>query len=71
VTKLLQCENDRDAVVRAIAASWDGLALEEALTEVQLCAGLVRNHDVWLAHPHAQAVATLPPFDVNIIPKVA
>ena len=32
VLKLLQCENDRDAVARVIATSWDGLALENALT---------------------------------------
>ncbi len=64
VLKLLQCENDRDAVARVIATSWDGLALEDALTEAQLCAGLVRSRDEWMAHPHVQAVSTLPLFDI-------
>jgi crotonobetainyl-CoA:carnitine CoA-transferase CaiB-like acyl-CoA transferase len=64
VLKLLGCANDRDAVAKAIATSWDGLALEDALTDAQLCAGLVRSRDEWMAHPQAQAVATLPLFDI-------
>ncbi len=51
-------------MAKAIAKSWDGLALEEALTDAQLCAGLVRSRDEWMGHPHAQAIAPLPLLDI-------
>ena len=63
VLKLLECDNDRDAV-QAAAARWDGQALEDALAEAGMCAGLVRTGVEWDAHLQGQAVAGLPLLEV-------
>jgi crotonobetainyl-CoA:carnitine CoA-transferase CaiB-like acyl-CoA transferase len=42
---------------RRAAASWDGLALEDAIHAAGGCAGYVRTAAEWAAHPHSAAVA--------------
>jgi crotonobetainyl-CoA:carnitine CoA-transferase CaiB-like acyl-CoA transferase len=44
-------------VARRAAASWDGLALEDAIHAAGGCAGYVRTAAEWAAHPHSAAVA--------------
>jgi crotonobetainyl-CoA:carnitine CoA-transferase CaiB-like acyl-CoA transferase len=63
VLAFLRCANER-AAVEAAAATWAGQALEDGLTEAQMCVGLVRSREEWLAHPHARAGVQLPLFEV-------
>jgi crotonobetainyl-CoA:carnitine CoA-transferase CaiB-like acyl-CoA transferase len=53
--KVLGCNEDRDNVVRAIAG-WDGLALEDAMTDAGMVAALSRTAAEWDAHPHSRHV---------------
>ena len=57
--KLLGCEYDRDAVAKALMG-WTGFALEDAAAEAGLCASAMRSFAEWDAHPHGQAVPTVP-----------
>lgn len=50
---------DVEAAKRA-AASWEGLALEDAIHAAGGCAGYVRTAAEWAAHPHSAAVAAQP-----------
>ncbi|MCG8543647.1 MAG: CoA transferase [Alphaproteobacteria bacterium] len=66
VLALLECPNERDAVAEAIKG-WEGEALETALAEAQMCAGMVRSPAEWAAHDQAKAVADLPLFEITRI----
>jgi crotonobetainyl-CoA:carnitine CoA-transferase CaiB-like acyl-CoA transferase len=57
---------EREAAERA-AASWDGLALENAIHGAGGCAALVRSAQEWAAHPHAAAVAGQPLLEIERI----
>lgn len=57
---------DVEAAKRA-AASWDGLALEDAVHAAGGCAALVRSAGEWAAHPHAAAVAAQPLLEIERI----
>jgi crotonobetainyl-CoA:carnitine CoA-transferase CaiB-like acyl-CoA transferase len=61
--KFLGCEETRESMAAAVAR-WKGAELEEALNGAGLPAGMVRSRDEWLAHPHAQALAELPLFEI-------
>ena len=63
VLAFLGCPNDR-AAVEAATAQWAGQALEDGLTEAQMCVGLVRRREEWMAHPQARTVAQLPLFEI-------
>lgn len=63
VLTVLGCADDRDAVATAIRG-WDGEALEDALAEAGMCAGMIRSAEVWAAHPQGQAVAELPLMEI-------
>lgn len=63
VLAVLGCEEDRDAVQKAIL-DWDGQALEDALAAAGMCAGMVRSPAEWQAHPQAEAIAELPLFEI-------
>lgn len=54
--RVLGVGEDQEAARRA-AASWEGLALEEAIHAAGGCAALVRGAEEWAAHPHSAAVA--------------
>jgi len=57
---------DVEAAKRA-AASWDGLALEDAIHAAGGCAALVRSTQEWAAQPHSAAVAGQPLLDIERI----
>ena len=53
----------REALAAAVA-TWDGLAIEEAIAAGGCVGGLVRSRDEWRTHPHGVAVAQLPLIDM-------
>ena len=57
---------DVEAAKRA-AASWDGLALEDAIHAAGGCAALVRSTQEWAAQPHSAAVAGQPLLHIERI----
>ncbi|MBN3858796.1 CoA transferase [Paraburkholderia sp. Ac-20340] len=67
ILRVLGCGDSHDDVARAIRANWDGATLDAALAEAGLCAALVRSPAEWAAHEQAQAVASLPLFDIERI----
>jgi crotonobetainyl-CoA:carnitine CoA-transferase CaiB-like acyl-CoA transferase len=60
---VLQCEDDRDSMAKAVAR-WDAFELEEAIAKAGACAGVVRSRDEWETHEQGKAVAALPLFEV-------
>jgi len=54
---------DRKAA-EAASASWDGVALEDAIHAAGGCAGFARTAQEWAAHAHASAVAEQPLLEV-------
>lgn len=63
---VLGVEEDVEAAKKA-AASWEGLALEEAIHAAGGCAALVRSAAEWAAHPHCAAVARQPLLEIERI----
>ena len=63
VLRVLECENSRDAVAKAIA-QWRASELDERLAQEGLCAALIRSPAEWQATPQAAAIATLPLFEI-------
>jgi crotonobetainyl-CoA:carnitine CoA-transferase CaiB-like acyl-CoA transferase len=63
VLNLLHCNNERESVARAVAF-WDAFELEERLANAGMCCAVMRTLAEWQAHPQAQAVASLPVFEV-------
>jgi len=63
---VLGVAEDVEAAKRA-AASWDGLALEDAIHAAGGCAALVRSTQEWAAHPHSAAVAGQPLLQIERI----
>ncbi|MCP4007238.1 MAG: acyl-CoA hydratase [bacterium] len=61
--KLLGCADDAEAIGRAVA-SWDALALEDALADAGLCGAVARTADEWSAHPQGQWLASRPVVEV-------
>src|SRR5499433_1620963 len=60
---VLGVPEDRDAVRKAVV-QWDALELEEAIIAARGAGGMVRTMDEWARHPQAQALATLPLFEI-------
>lgn len=60
---VLGCEENRDAVRRAVA-DWDALDLEEAIIAAGGAGGMVRLMAEWANHPQAAAIASLPLMEV-------
>src|SRR4029079_6997365 len=61
--KVLGVRPDPDAVAKAVA-QWDALELEEAIIAAKGAGGMVRTMAEWAEHPQAQALATLPLFEI-------
>jgi crotonobetainyl-CoA:carnitine CoA-transferase CaiB-like acyl-CoA transferase len=59
VLKILGCAYDRDAVARALL-SWKAEAFEAAASDAGLVVAMMRSFAEWDAHPHGQAIASLP-----------
>src|SRR5499433_3444926 len=61
--RVLGCEENREAVKRAVA-NWDALELEEAIIAAGGAGGMVRSMAEWAQHPQAAAVAALPLLEI-------
>src|SRR5499427_6313261 len=61
--RVLGCEENREAVRRAVA-NWDALELEEAIIAAGGAGGMVRSMTEWAQHPQAAAVASLPLLEI-------
>src|SRR5712671_2117800 len=61
--RVLGVPEDREAVRQAVA-KWDALELEEAIIAAKGAGGMVRSMAEWAKHPQAQALATLPLFEI-------
>jgi len=61
--RVLGCEENREAVRKAVA-SWDALALEEAIIDAGGAGGMVRSMAEWAQHPQAAAIAALPLMEI-------
>jgi crotonobetainyl-CoA:carnitine CoA-transferase CaiB-like acyl-CoA transferase len=70
VLRVLGCGDARDDVAKAIR-QWRASELDERLAAEGLCAALVRSPAEWQATTQAQAIATLPPFEIERIGEAA
>src|SRR5258708_6113346 len=61
--KVLNVPEEKEAVRQAVA-KWDALELEEAIIAAKGAGGMVRTMAEWAKHPQAQALATLPLFEI-------
>jgi crotonobetainyl-CoA:carnitine CoA-transferase CaiB-like acyl-CoA transferase len=61
--KVLGCEENRDAVTRAVA-TWNAADLEEAIIAAKGAGGMVRTRAEWADHPQAASVAALPLMEI-------
>jgi crotonobetainyl-CoA:carnitine CoA-transferase CaiB-like acyl-CoA transferase len=61
--KVLDCEESREAVTRAVA-TWNAADLEEAIIAAKGAGGMVRSHAEWADHPQAAAIAALPLMEI-------
>ena len=66
VCKVLNCEQEREAIQAALM-QWDGEAFETAAYANGAVVALMRSHQEWSLHPHAKALAELPPFTIEKI----
>ena len=62
--RALGTKEDR-AATEAASASWDGMALEDAIHAAGGCAGLARSAEEWAKHPQAEAVARQPLLEIR------
>ncbi len=63
VLKFLNCKDDKTSVQNAIK-QWDAEKLETELSNLSLCAAMIRSPTEWHASEHYQATAALPLFDI-------
>src|SRR5437667_5275375 len=61
--RVLGCEENREAVRRAVA-NWDALDREEAIIAAGGAGGMVRSMAEWARHPQAAAIASLPLMEI-------
>src|SRR5256714_3800481 len=61
--QVLGVPEEKEAVRQAVA-KWDALELEEAIIAAKGAGGMVRTMAEWAQHPQAQALATLPLFEI-------
>lgn len=54
---------DRAGLAAAVA-KWTGQDIEDAIAAAGMVGGLTRTQAEWAAHPHGQAVSTLPLFEI-------
>jgi len=66
VLRLLGCSHDREAVAAALR-NWKALDFEARAIEAGLAVAAMRTFAEWDAHPHGQAVATLPALSIERI----
>jgi crotonobetainyl-CoA:carnitine CoA-transferase CaiB-like acyl-CoA transferase len=61
--KVLGCEENREAMTRAVA-TWNAADLEEAIIAAKGAGGMVRTRAEWADHPQAAAIAALPLMEI-------
>ncbi len=61
--RILGVPDDVDAVAKAISG-WDAQAFETAMHDGGACGSFVRTTEEWAAHPHAQAIQSLPAVEI-------
>ncbi len=66
VLKILGCAYDKDAVARTLAG-WKAVAFEQACADAQIVGSAYRSIAEWEAHPHGQAVPTMPVVSITRI----
>ncbi len=66
VLRLLGCAGDR-AGVQAALDNWRALAFEQSAADAGLCVTAMRAFAEWDAHPQGQAIAALPPVEIERI----
>jgi crotonobetainyl-CoA:carnitine CoA-transferase CaiB-like acyl-CoA transferase len=66
VLKILGCAYDRDAVA-ATLSDWKAEAFEQACADAQIVGSAYRSIAEWEAHPHGQAVPTMPLVSITRI----
>lgn len=59
ITRLLQCDDTREAVQAALSRQ-QAEVFETAANEAGGVVAMMRSREEWLAHPHGQALAALP-----------
>ena len=64
ILKLLACANTK-ADVAAALRRWKAEAFETAAFQAGMCVSAYRSFAQWDAHPHAQALAALPPLRIE------
>ena len=64
--QVLQCDPNKEAVQQALQ-KWSAQEFEDACAEKGLVVFMMRSLQEWAAHPHGQALATLPLFDIEKI----
>ena len=63
VISILGCEDTKSSVSDAVK-NWQALALEETLSNLGLCAAIVRTPEEWQEHPQAQYIEALPLIEI-------
>lgn len=63
ILRLLDCENDAVSVADAVS-KWDAVALEDALSYMNLCGAAVRTRAEWADHEQGQHLASAPLVDL-------
>jgi CoA-transferase family III len=63
ILRFLDCPNDRDAIARRVVLH-DAQQLEDELSDLGLCAAVVRSPEEWRAHPQGRAIADAPPIEL-------
>ena len=66
VLKILGCANDRDDVARTLTG-WQAVDFEQACADAQIVGSAYRSIAEWEAHPHGQAVPTMPVVSITRI----
>ncbi len=61
--RVLGCDENRDAVRRAVA-NWDAHELEEAIIAAGGAGGMVRSMAEWARHPQGMTIASLPLLEI-------
>ncbi len=64
ILKLLNCANTKQDVAAALRR-WKAEAFETAAFQAGMCVSAYRSFAQWDAHPHAQALAGLPPMRLD------
>ncbi len=65
IHRLLGCEAHPERDLGAAVARWEGEALESAIARAGACGALWRTVEEWQAHPHGEAVRTLPVLELE------